>query len=63
MAELTLKEQLKEAIEQMPADPSIDEVMDRIALVYKIERSRAQSRAGQGIPHEQAKARMSKWLQ
>ena len=56
------KEKLLKYIEELPDQFSIDELMDKILLLHKIETGLEQSKSDQVIPHEQVKDRYKKWL-
>ena len=55
------KEQMVEAIQSLPDDATIDDAMERLYLLAKIEIGIAQIRAGQGIPHEEVMREMAEW--
>ncbi len=59
---MTTKEAVLRTIQQLPDDATLDEILDGILLRLKVERGRAQLAAGQGIPHEQVKERLARWL-
>ncbi len=56
------KEKIIKAINDMPNKFSIDDLLDRIMLLQKIETGLEQSLAGKVISTEQAKERLQKWL-
>lgn len=59
---MTVKEQLRQVLEALPDDASIEEAMERLYVLYKIQRGVEQLEAGQGIPHDEARKRiMQKW--
>ena len=60
---MSVKEQALRAIESLPDDVGLDELVDRLYLSYKIERGIAQADAGEGISHEDARQRLAKWLE
>ncbi len=51
-----------ESIEKLPEEFSIDEVIDRLIIIEKIERGRKDIKDGKINTEEQAKAKLSKWL-
>ncbi len=59
---MTTKERVIEAVQGLPDDASVEDAMERLLLLSKIERGLAQANAGQTIPHAQVKERMAKWL-
>jgi predicted transcriptional regulator len=56
------KQEILKALEALPEDASIEDAIDRLVFLYKVNRGLQQAKAGQTIPHEEAKARMAKWL-
>ncbi|MFQ5799953.1 MAG: hypothetical protein ACE5H0_14850 [Bacteroidota bacterium] len=60
---MTTKDQILEAIRQLPGDASIEDVMERLYLLFKIERGMKQAEAGRKVSQEEAKKRMGKWLE
>jgi len=59
---MTTKEKVLQAVKNLPDDASIEDVMDCLLLMAKIERGIQQADAGQTIAHSQVKERMAKWL-
>ncbi len=59
---MTTREKAVQAIRALPDDASIEDAMERLFLLAKIERSIQQADAGERIPHERVKERMAKWL-
>lgn len=59
---MTVKQQLREVLENLPDDATLEEVMERIYLLYKIEQGIADADAGRVTPHEEVERRMrAKW--
>jgi hypothetical protein len=56
------KQQILEALEKLPDDATIEDAMERLYLLYKIQRGLDQADAGQVISQGEARARMAKWL-
>jgi predicted transcriptional regulator len=59
---MTTKEKVLQAVQSLPDDASVEDVMERLLLLAKIDRGLAQADAGQTISHAQVKERMAKWL-
>ncbi|MBN1594003.1 MAG: hypothetical protein JW941_12240 [Candidatus Coatesbacteria bacterium] len=59
---MTVKEQVLDAVNELPPDVSFEDVMERLYLLYKIERGIAQADAGETVSNEEAKKRMARWL-
>lgn len=56
------KDKILRTVQELPDKFSIDELIDRILLLQKIEIGREQSMAGQTLSTEEAKARLARWL-
>jgi hypothetical protein len=50
------------AIQDLPADASVEDAMEQLYLLEKIERGIAQAEAGQKVSQEEARRRMARWL-
>ncbi|MDA3875191.1 MAG: hypothetical protein PF795_14680 [Kiritimatiellae bacterium] len=59
---MTTKDKMIQAVQNLPDDASIEDAMERLLFMVKIERGLQQADAGQTISHAQVKERMSKWL-
>ena len=53
----TTKERILEALRSLPADATVDDSIERLVFMAKVEEGLAQLDAGQGIPHEEVKRR------
>ena len=53
----TSKERILEALRTLPADATVDDAIERLVFMAKVEEGLAQLDAGQGIPHEEVKRR------
>ena len=58
MANATAKELLKAAVDQLPDDASVEDAMERLVLLAKIERGLEDARAGRTVSHEDVKRRL-----
>ena len=58
----TTKAQIRTLLDRMPEEVTVEEVIDELLLRLKVSRGFAQIDAGQGVPHDQAKQTMSRWL-
>ena len=56
------KPQLLETIQDMPEEFSVDELMERLLILQKIEEGQQQIQAGQFYTEEEAKKKLDKWL-
>ena len=50
MVDTTVKDKVIRAVEEMPPDVSFEDLMERIYLLYKIDRGLKQVEAGPGRP-------------
>jgi hypothetical protein len=49
-------------IQQLPEQFSIDELMEKMLFLYKLETALEQSKKDQIVPNDQVKAKYQKWL-
>ncbi len=56
------KESLLKSIEDLPDQFSIDELMDKIIFLHKIENGLEQSKNNQITPNDKVKDELKKWL-
>jgi predicted transcriptional regulator len=56
------KQDILKALADLPEDASIEDAIDRLVYLYKIERGIQDAYAGKKITQEEAKARMAQWL-
>jgi hypothetical protein len=54
----TAKQKVLEAIEGLPADATLEDAIERLILLAKIERGLAELDAGQGVDHSEATRRL-----
>jgi predicted transcriptional regulator len=59
---MTTKDKVIQTVQNLPDDASIEDAMERLLFLVKIERGLQQADAGQTISQGQVKERMSKWL-
>ena len=62
MSRQSTKQQMIQLIEQLPANATVDDAMEQLYLLYKVERGIRQADAGQKIPQEEARQQMSRWF-
>ena len=60
---MTAKEEILELMEQLPDDATIEDAIERLIVLYKIQQGLEQLDNGEGIPHEEAKRRIRQWRQ
>ncbi len=56
------KTQLIENIQDMPEEFSVDELMERLIVLQKIEEGQQQIQDGKFYTEEEAKKKLKKWL-
>lgn len=52
------REQIREAIENLPPDATFEDAIERLIFLAKIEAGVAELDAGKGIPHDEVKRRL-----
>jgi predicted transcriptional regulator len=63
MAQTQTKEVVRQLLDRLPDDCTIEDVQYHLYVIASVEQGRAEITAGQGIPHEQVKAELRrKWL-
>lgn len=60
MAGQSVKQKVLEAVESLPHDATVEDVMERLYFLAKIQRGLDQADAGETISHEEAKGRLLK---
>ena len=59
---MTTKEEILELMEQLPEDATIEDAIEKLVVLYKIQQGLEQLDKGQGISKEEAKKRIRQWL-
>ena len=59
---MSAKEQILKAIQELPQDASIEDAMEKLYPIYKVDRGIKQADAGGKISQDEAIKRMEKWL-
>lgn len=59
---MTTKEKMLKAVSDLPDNASIEDAMERLLFLAKVERGLQEADSGRTISHAQVKERMSKWL-
>ena len=54
----TTREQILEALRDLPDDATFDDAIERLTFLAKIDAGLAELDAGKGIPHEEVKRRL-----
>ena len=58
MAESNVKERVLEAVRELPDDATVEDAMERLYVLAKIQKGLEQADAGQTVSHEEAKRRV-----
>jgi predicted transcriptional regulator len=62
MQPTSLKVKMANLIRDLPDDANIEDAMERLLLLYKIEKGIEQAAQGKTVSHAEAKHRLRKWL-
>jgi predicted transcriptional regulator len=54
----TAKKKVLAAVEKLPADATIEDVIERLVLLAKIDRGLAEVDSGKGVDHSEARRRL-----
>jgi predicted transcriptional regulator len=54
----TAKKKVLAAVEKLPADATIEDAIERLVLLAKIDRGLAEVDSGKGVDHREAKRRL-----
>ena len=58
MSEPLTRDRIIEALREMPPDATVDDAIERLVFLAKIEAGLNELDAGKGIPHDEAKRRL-----
>lgn len=56
------KQEIVKAVQDLPEEATIEEAIQKLYLLSKIQRGLAQADAGQTVSQEEARQRMAGWL-
>ena len=59
---MLVKEKVLETLQSLPDEFSLDELVERLILMEKVEIGLKQLEEGKTVGHEEAKDKMKKWL-
>ena len=62
MQSTSLKSKMESVIRDLPESASIEDAMEKLFFLYKIEKGIEQADAVLTVSHEQAKQQLRKWL-
>jgi len=55
------KNKVLETVQRMPEDFNLDELIEKLIFIEKVEQGIEQGEAGRIVPHEQVKEIVKKW--
>lgn len=56
------REKVLAVIQELPGEVDVDSLTERLYLLQKIDDAEQEIAAGKGIPHEEVRRRLAKWL-
>jgi hypothetical protein len=59
---MLLKKEVMKTMKEMPDEFSVDEAIDRLILLNKINKGKEEIKQGKGLTTDQAKKKLKKWL-
>ena len=59
MSSGTVKQRILQAIEQLPDESTVEDAIERLCFLAKVEEGLRQSEAGETVPHDEAKRRLT----
>ena len=59
----TAKQEVEQLLGHLPDDSTLEDIQYHLYVLEKIKRGRADVAAGHTCTHEEARARMQRWLQ
>lgn len=59
---MTVKQAVLEMIRRMPENVDVSDIISALQLRESVNEGLRQLDAGEGIPHDEAKSRLSRWL-
>ena len=62
MSKSSAKEQVIKLAQELPEDATLEDAMDRLFLLYKVEGGIEQANSGQKVSQAEARRRMDQWL-
>lgn len=60
---MAVKDVAKHIIDALPDEASMDDIIHALYVKAKFERGEQEIREGRGVPHEEAKQRLQRWLE
>jgi predicted transcriptional regulator len=61
MATITAKQKALEVVQRLPPDATLEDVIEQLYFLHKVERGLAEADAGETVSHEEALAEREHW--
>jgi hypothetical protein len=58
MSAVTMKQKILQALEQLPENSSVEDAIEQLCFLAKVEKGLRQSDSGETIPHDEVKRRL-----
>jgi hypothetical protein len=58
MSSVTMKQKILQALEQLPENSSVEDAIERLCFLAKVEEGLRQSDSNETIPHDEVKRRL-----
>ena len=62
MSQHSTRDQIIHLIEQLPENATVEDALEKLYFLYKIERGISQADTGQKISQDEARMQMERWL-
>jgi len=59
---MTVKQQILQAMEQLPEDADFEQAMEKLYLLFKVQRGIEQADTGRVVSQDEVERRVSEWL-
>ena len=59
---MTVKDVVRQVIDTLPDESTIDDIIHALYINAKFNHGESEIREGKGIPHEEAKKKLQKWV-
>jgi hypothetical protein len=59
---MLIKQEVLKSFKEMPDEFSIDDAVDKLIVINKIQKAEAEIKAGKGLTTNQAMKKLKKWL-
>ena len=56
------REKVLSVLQELPEEVDVDALTERLYLLQKIDAAEKEIAAGKGIPHDEVRRRLAKWL-